>query len=78
MASSAQTSASRSTTASTVIEGMSFDRGYISHHMVTDVEKMEAVLDNPYILLTDLKIKEPSQLENLRSVKSTLQRTAPC
>ncbi|MGI9488904.1 MAG: chaperonin GroEL, partial [Geminicoccaceae bacterium] len=49
-----------------VIEGMSFDRGYISHHMVTDVEKMEAVLDNPYILLTDLKIKEVSQLENIR------------
>ena len=38
-----------------VIEGMSFDRGYISHHMVTDVERMEAVLENPYILLTDLK-----------------------
>ena len=49
-----------------VIEGMSFDRGYVSHHMVTDVEKMEAVLDNPYILLTDLKIKQPSELENIR------------
>ncbi len=49
-----------------VVEGMSFDRGYISHHMVTNVEKMEAVLDNPYILLTDLKIKQPSELENIR------------
>ena len=50
-----------------VIEGMSFDRGYISHHMVTDVEKMEAVLDNPYILLTDLKIKQVSaELESIR------------
>ena len=49
-----------------VIEGMSFDRGYVSHHMVTDVEKMEAVLDNPYILLTDLKVKAPDELENIR------------
>lgn len=49
-----------------VIEGMSFDRGYVSHHMVTDVEKMEAVLDKPYILLTDLKIKQPSELEGIR------------
>ena len=49
-----------------VIEGMSFDRGYVSHHMVTDVEKMEAVLDKPYILLTDLKIKDPAELENIR------------
>ena len=40
-----------------VVEGMSFDRGYLSHHMVTDPEKMEAVLDNPLILMTDLKIK---------------------
>ena len=39
-----------------VIDGMSFDRGYISHHMVTDVEKMEAVLDNPLFLITDHKI----------------------
>ena len=40
-----------------VVEGMSFDRGYLSHHMVTDAEKMEVVLDNPLILMTDLKIK---------------------
>ena len=49
-----------------VIEGMSFDRGYVSHHMVTDVEKMEAVLERPYILLTDLKVKTPDELENIR------------
>lgn len=39
-----------------VVEGMSFDRGYISHYMVTNSEKMEAVLEDPYILLTDKKI----------------------
>lgn len=40
-----------------VTDGMSFDRGYISHHMVTDVERMEAVLDDPLILLTDQKLQ---------------------
>ena len=39
-----------------LVEGMQFDRGYISSYMVTDNEKMEAVLDNPYILITDKKI----------------------
>lgn len=39
-----------------VVEGMQFDRGYISHYMITDAERMEAVLDEPYILLTDKKI----------------------
>jgi chaperonin GroEL len=39
-----------------VVEGMQFDRGYISPYMVTDTEKMEAVLENPMILLTDRKI----------------------
>ena len=39
-----------------VVEGMQFDRGYISPYMVTDTEKMEAVLDDPYILITDKKI----------------------
>ncbi len=39
-----------------VVEGMQFDRGYISPYMITDTEKMEAVLDDPYILLTDKKI----------------------
>ena len=39
-----------------VVEGMQFDKGYVSPYMVTDAEKMEAVLDNPYILLTDKKI----------------------
>ena len=39
-----------------LVEGMQFDRGYISAYMATDLEKMEAVLDNPYILITDKKI----------------------
>ncbi|MDR0357647.1 MAG: chaperonin GroEL [Clostridiales Family XIII bacterium] len=39
-----------------VVEGMQFDRGYLSAYFVTDTEKMEAVLENPYILLTDKKI----------------------
>ncbi|MBQ7953151.1 MAG: chaperonin GroEL, partial [Clostridia bacterium] len=43
-------------TYSEVVEGMQFDRGYISPYMATDTEKMEAVLDDPYILITDKKI----------------------
>ena len=39
-----------------LVEGMQFDRGYISAYMATDMEKMEATLDNPYILITDKKI----------------------
>ena len=39
-----------------VVEGMQFDRGYISPYMITDTDKMEAVLSNPYILITDRKI----------------------
>ena len=39
-----------------LVEGMQFDRGYVSAHMCTDMDKMEAVLDDPYILITDKKI----------------------
>jgi chaperonin GroEL len=39
-----------------VVEGMQFDRGYVSAYMVTDTEKMEAIMDDPYILITDKKI----------------------
>jgi len=45
-----------------VVEGMEFDRGYISAYMVTDTEKMEAVLDDPYILITDKKISNIQDL----------------
>ena len=46
-----------------VVEGMSFERGYISHHMVTDRENMVAVLRNPLILMTDQKILKPEVLD---------------
>lgn len=45
-----------------VVEGMEFDRGYISPYMVTDTEKMEAVLDEPYILITDKKLSNVQDL----------------
>ena len=52
-----------------VVEGMQFDKGYVSPYMVTDTEKMEAILDNPYILITDKKISNIQEilplLENL-------------
>lgn len=51
-----------------VVEGMSFERGYISHHMVTDRENMEAVLRNPLILLTDQKILKPELLDQAISI----------
>ncbi|WP_316185651.1 molecular chaperone GroEL [Bradyrhizobium sp. SZCCHNRI1003] len=57
-----------------VVEGMSFDRGYISHHMVTDVEKMEAVLERPYILLTDLKIRSPAEIAGVRAAVEATKR----
>ena len=58
-----------SNTELTVVEGMQFDKGYVSPYMVTDTEKMEAVVDNPYILITDKKISNIQEilplLENL-------------
>ena len=49
-------------TYSEVVEGMQLDRGYITPYMVTDTEKMEAVLDDPYILITDKKISSIQEL----------------
>ena len=49
-------------TYSEVVEGMQFDRGYISPYMVTDTDKMEAVLDDPYILITDKKISNIQEI----------------
>ncbi|NLF80356.1 MAG: chaperonin GroEL, partial [Clostridia bacterium] len=49
-------------TTSEVVEGMQFDRGYLSPYMVTDTEKMEAILESPYILLTDKKISTINEI----------------
>ncbi len=45
-----------------VVEGMQFDKGYVSPYLVTDTEKMEAVLENPYILITDKKISNIQEI----------------
>jgi chaperonin GroEL len=50
------------TTELDVVEGMQFDRGYVSAYMVTNTDKMEAVLDNPYILITDKKISSIQEI----------------
>ncbi|GMA63329.1 60 kDa chaperonin [Alicyclobacillus fastidiosus] len=56
------------TTELEVVEGMQFDRGYISPYMVTDTDKMEAVLDEPYILITDKKVG------NIQEILPVLER----
>ena len=53
-----------------VVEGMQFDKGYISAYMVTDAERMEAVLDDPYILITDSKIS------NMKGILPILEKIA--
>ena len=57
------------------VEGMQFDRGYISPYMVTDTEKMEAVLNDPYILITDRKISAIQDL--LPVLEKIVQRGKP-
>ena len=57
-----------------VVEGMAFDRGYMSHHMVTDVERMQVVLDNPYILMTDHKIQSPGELATVYELVAKSKR----
>ena len=58
-----------------VVEGMQFDRGYLSHYMVTDNDKMEAVLENPYILITDKKISNIQDI--LPLLEQILQQSRP-
>ena len=60
-------------TYSEVVEGMQFDRGYITPYMVTDTEKMEAVIDNPYILITDKKISNIQEI--LPLLESLMQQS---
>ena len=59
-----------------IVEGMQFDKGYISPYMVTDTEKMETIFDNPYILITDKKISNIQEilpiLENLMKMSGKL------
>jgi chaperonin GroEL len=57
-----------------VLDGMSFDRGYLSHHMVTDVEKMQVVLDNPYILMTDHKLQTLEEVAVLQALVADSKR----
>ena len=45
-----------------IVEGMQFDKGYVSPYMITDTEKMEAIMDNPYILITDKKISNIQEI----------------
>ena len=54
-----------------IVEGMQFDKGYVSPYMVTDTEKMEAVVDNPYILITDKKI---SNIQEILPLLETLMQ----
>ncbi|GIP60663.1 chaperonin GroEL [Paenibacillus woosongensis] len=58
-----------------VVEGMQFDRGYISPYMITDTDKMEAVLDNPYILITDKKISSTQEI--LPILEKIVQQSRP-
>ena len=58
-----------------VVEGMQFDRGYLSQYMVTDNDKMEAVLENPYILITDKKIYNIQDI--LPLLEQILQQSRP-
>ena len=56
-----------------IVEGMQFDKGYISPYMVTDAEKMEAVFENPYILITDKKITNIQEI--LQLLESLMQNS---
>jgi len=58
-----------------VVEGMQFDRGYVSPYMITDTDKMEAVLDNPYILITDKKISSTQEI--LPLLEKIVQQSRP-
>ena len=54
-----------------LVEGMQFDRGYVSAYMCTDMDKMEAILENPYILITDKKIS------NIQEILPLLEQVVP-
>lgn len=56
------------------IDGMTFDRGYLSHHMATDPETLEAVLENPHILVTDQKILSAAELTAVYQIAEKTKR----
>jgi chaperonin GroEL len=57
-----------------VVDGMAFDRGYLSHHMITDVERMQVLLDNPYILMTDQRLQTADEVTAILALVSDSKR----
>ncbi len=57
-----------------IVDGMAFDRGYLSHHMITDVEKMQVVLDNPYILMTDMRLMTSDEVSAVIALVAASKR----
>ncbi|SPB14480.1 molecular chaperone GroEL [Caballeronia novacaledonica] len=57
-----------------VVDGMAFDRGYLSHHMVTDIERMQVVLDSPLILMTDQRLQNQAEVTALLALANASKR----
>ncbi len=57
-----------------IVDGMAFDRGYLSHHMVNDIERMQVVLHNPLILMTDLKLTEAADIAAIDALLAESRR----
>jgi chaperonin GroEL len=57
-----------------VVDGMAFDRGYLSHHMVTDLERMQVVLDNPLILMTDQRLQSVEEVAAIQALIAKSKR----
>jgi len=57
-----------------VVDGMAFDRGYLSHHMITEVEKMQVVLDNPLILMTDQRLQSVDEVATILALVAETKR----
>jgi chaperonin GroEL len=57
-----------------IVEGMAFDRGYLSHHMITDVEKMQVVMDNPHILMTDQRLMTVEEVNTIIALVGASKR----
>ncbi|QHI97526.1 chaperonin GroEL [Xylophilus rhododendri] len=57
-----------------VVDGMAFDRGYLSHHMITDVERMQVVLENPLILMTDMRLQTTAEVDAILALAAEAKR----